>query len=691
MSLEKRQYVPEDAIKLAVDQQSVEQKETDNEKVLKMIEAGQGWAAASNLDKFEGLNQEIAIKLLDAGQGWAVEDNLDKFEGLNQEIVIKLLDARQGRAVINNLDKFEGLNHQEIAIKMIETGQGFAVAKNLDKFEGLNHQEIVIKLLDTRQVSVVKNNLDKFEGLSVEFLRPLIKDMIMKEQIDLAIKVNEHFGDIDKALTRLVVDFGENISTEIYNIYKDLESGQIPDDAAELGVRHEGETGMNELKNKLRGLQKELINGKIDLQSILDYPLAGAWIRKVVRFEGSEWGKHDDDEFIKVVEAYIERRDNIQPLPPEYQPSEVLNIAKTDKEAQAEFQHSEDFLSRYGTLMRSIKEARALVDTEKPLNELLDFISQKRDVLVTQLEGKLVKQSNPKARENLGRRIEELKGIDLETISHPQEAFKTLSSFKGEFDEELRQAMFYFGFTLNQQQQEKFDEFEFNEQEPDLDELSWALNFVDHITNQETLSKFFTDKRAAKNFNGMLNTSALQQEMSRWQNQATKGTMPMKFVPSRDLLTEFSGHISDSCWASEYESILEEFPNFISLTMVQNPDHPKFEKLAGSCLLIETTNEQNEPLLVIRGLNPQENVINELDTNDYYEHLTEYLKPIAKKLERKLAIVIDDHSGGSATNRLALFKSLETMKQKLKAVKLKSNKDTKFNGYDIRSDCYLVE
>jgi len=249
--------------------------------------------------------------------------------------------------------------------------------------------------------------------------------------------------------------------------------------------------------------------------------------------------------------------------------------------------------------------------------------------------------------------------------------------------------MFYFAFYANPEQQRE-NLSEFDAKKPNLDQLSWVLNFVDHITNQETLKKYFIDKKAAKNFKGLLNISALEQEMARWQNQKTKGAMPMKFIPSRDLLTEFSGHISDACWASKYASILEKYPNFISLSMVQNPDHPKHEKLAGGCLLIETVSKDDEPLLVIRGLNPQENVINQLDVKDYYKKLVAYLKPIAEKTNRKLAIVIDDHSGGSSTNRPTLFSFLNKLKAKLQPVRLKSNKGTKFNNYDIRGDCYLV-
>ena len=57
---------------------------------------------------------------------------------------------------------------------------------------------------------------------------------------------------------------------------------------------------------------------------------------------------------------------------------------------------------------------------------------------------------------------------------------------------------------------------------------------------------------------------------------------------------------------------------------------------------------------------------------------------------RTLAMVIDDHSGGSATNRPLLFAYLSGLKSSLTQVKGVVAADTKFNGYDISSHVYLM-
>ncbi len=251
--------------------------------------------------------------------------------------------------------------------------------------------------------------------------------------------------------------------------------------------------------------------------------------------------------------------------------------------------------------------------------------------------------------------------------------------------------MFFLGFNYNEDKSEE-DLDDYSADKPTVDELSWVMNYVGHIVNQETLSKFFTDKYAAKNFSKLLHVGVLEKEMARLQSfgKGAAGNMDMEFIPQRNILTELSGHIADACWAEKYDSIVKDFPNFTSLTMVQNPGKQS-ERLAGAGMLIETESIDGEQLLIIRGLNPQENVINQLDVNDFYQNLISYLNKIARKGERKLAIVIDENSGGASSNRPVLFDYLKKLKSQLEKVNLKSYEDTTFNGYDIMDYCYFVE
>lgn len=177
--------------------------------------------------------------------------------------------------------------------------------------------------------------------------------------------------------------------------------------------------------------------------------------------------------------------------------------------------------------------------------------------------------------------------------------------------------------------------------------------------------------------------------MQRSKEIANSGSRTYRFIPTKGPLHELSGHIGDACWASKYDSIAEAFPNFTSVIFVQNPESSS-RRLAGACLLIETTSSDGEPLLVIRGVNPLQNVITQLDSKSFMNELTDYVEEIATTLGRKPAIVIDDHSGGSATNRPSLYDYMVSVRPQLQQVQLASADDTTFNNYNIVRNTYLL-
>ncbi len=641
-----------------------------------------------NIENFKGLDDEVALKLIEVGEVDFLERNLRYFNNLSQDVLSVLAEKQmglKGRSVylesgIGSFDKYD----KNMALWLMENGFGNFVASDLDKVKGLD-EEIM--------------------NIFIEWGR-----MGSNKYMSTAAEINLRLSKPNKVLDVAYSNFGRNLSYDIYSMYKNLDSGNLSSDMVEFGINEVGAFGVNKLRNKFREMQKELLNGELDTTLLLESSIARKWLMTITRYSLNDWIDEDEKAFVRRIEKYREVKDEHGKLPLGYRQSKVLNIDRVDKEKQEEFKLSEQFLSRYSTLLNSIKEARNLIEDEDGLNILIDRIKKKRNNLLKDINRKLddpskiesdirlkmegekeekIKKSLEFVIGNYEKQKRSLEQIDLESISHPQEIFSTLMSFKREFDEELRQLMFYASFYFNPKYK-NISELDPDNSVINIDQLGRVIEFVDRVTNQETLKKYFTDKSASKNLKSLVNVSALRQEQLRWQNQAIKGTMSMKFIPSRDLLTEFSGYIADACWESEYDSILEQFPNFISLTIVKNPDDPGNERLVGSCLLIETESDKGNPLLVIRGLNPRENTINQLSTEDFYEKLINYLKSIAAKNVRKLAIVIDDHEGGSSTNRPVLFNYLDKKRSKLEKVKLKSNDDTEFNKYNIVNDCYLV-
>ena len=153
-----------------------------------------GGTVAAKLNKFTGLNQEIANKLIDAGAGRAVATNLNKFTGLNQETAIKLIEADEGETVVRYLDKFTGLN-QEIAGKLFVANEGALVMSNLAKFPQLNWSAIYEHLFEQNSGDV--SSLDclftpeVLQDTNLEAVTPIRAELLAKLPPAVA---NSHFS-----------------------------------------------------------------------------------------------------------------------------------------------------------------------------------------------------------------------------------------------------------------------------------------------------------------------------------------------------------------------------------------------------------------------------------------------------------------------------------------------------------------
>jgi hypothetical protein len=226
--------------------------------------------------------------------------------------------------------------------------------------------------------------------------------------------------------------------------------------------------------------------------------------------------------------------------------------------------------------------------------------------------------------------------------------------------------------------------------EPSVESIADVREMIDHIVNQETFGTYFTDKKEALKFKRMSSTKALEEGLNRHQKKAERGDVTqIQFIPTRGSLLEISGQIADACWADQNDSIAEDNFNFTALIMRARPG-TKHERLVGAGLLIETTDDlTGEDVLVLRGTNPTENYINKVDVADFYQAITSYVKDLAEARGMKPAIVIDDHTGGSGTNRPVLFEHLSSIKRTLTRVNVDAY-DTTFNGYDITQDTYAL-
>jgi len=482
--------------------------------------------------------------------------------------------------------------------------------------------------------------------------------------------------------------FGSSLNQYLYEEMKDLyREYEVGKNLKELGVKSFGNDGVRELKESIVELKNKFTKIDFNPNELLESEAKLNIFKSYTGFDKSTWGDTKNDSLKKIIGKSLETAE----AEPRFPESNIIHIDKLKQKDRSEIiEYTPDFVDRFNLLLDDVTQAKiTLEEQEKPLSHLTNQISEKLVLIKSNLQEKLSETDNEFALKNLQEKISLVETMDVRSIKDFQDNFKVLSQFK-ELESELRQAMFTFAFAKNRNYLNK-ELDEINRESPDVDDVSWVVDFVDHITNREVMGQYFTDKQSKRAFEKNINPKALILELSKLQkDNTTDGKTSFKFIPSRNLLTEISGHTGNACWANKYESIVEELPNVSSVTMVMNPEN-KFERTAGSSMIIETQAENGDDLLIIRGLNPQENIINQLSVDDFYEQFTMYMKDVAEQSGKKLAISIDDHSGGHTTNRPVLFENIKQRGAAMKRVALKNPDEAKFNGYDISTEVYLVE
>jgi len=515
---------------------------------------------------------------------------------------------------------------------------------------------------------------------------------------------------------------GDNISSAALSLTRDILDGKDNPEALSLGITRKGEAGTRQLDERLKAFSAQIMSGEPtgeQIDQILNSPTLLAALKSVTRYENSGFGSHDDLSIKllldKMVAVKASENDFTQ-LEEGYEPSEVVYIGQTRGKDAPPIEWTEDAAKRYSLLAGELREIAGELEIGQGREITAGLIDQlEEDVrgLAATLQARLDKGMrlttdnqerplNDKEREHIHKQVDTLtslitqddKGkLPLRSLRSFQENFQTLSTYP-DLQGTLRKIMFTWAVrqTDSDGRPVLISRLLALPDKPDLDAMTSVFDFVDHMVNQETFSKYFTDKKARNQFRSIINTQSLQDSISRVRQGlvVSDRTTPFQFMPSRGLLLELSGHIGDACWASSASSIAETYPNLSAVIIKQNPGDPKREKFAGSLILIETRDTSTgEPLLVLRGVNPLESVINGHDVEGFFESLTTYARGIAKARGMKLGVVISDESGQAGTNRPLLHAYMVGRRRNLQQV-IVPDEETHFNRYDVTEHTYIL-
>lgn len=452
---------------------------------------------------------------------------------------------------------------------------------------------------------------------------------------------------------------------------------------------------------------KQILLTRCDLDSselaeVVDDESLLRTLKQVTRYDDAEW-EDKGDMGLQQLLSYVlraRREDRIAGLDRSYTPSriiDVLTLASTKEKPE----WTEDLVGRYHTLQRELTEVaeRAGPRFRHPevLTELLGELRAKVQLLRNTYASDISRDDCPK--EECIHKLKQLSVFDamLDRTQH-RNPDTVMSTYEQELADlvvhkALHPQLRRLAFAWTMRHKLPFQQMVRSlPEEPDENSISQVIRFVKDIVQTEVFGHFFSVSYRARQFSKMTSEYALELGQLRKRGQGVaRTTMPFQFIPTRGIMMELSGYIGDACWTAQEASLAEAHPNITTIIMKQNPTDNERQKLVGSCLLIETSDASGNPVLVIRALNPIENVINRLSVPSFYRALTEYVKGIAVKRGMKVGITIDDRVGGSSTNRPLLFDYLASLRDRgLRKIPV-DKASSMFNHFDISNVVYEVE
>jgi len=684
-----------------------------------------------NINAFVGVDRKaIADILFNTGNGQLILSNPWAFSEIprNAELAERLLNTLEQiqtthGALVEALDTFDAsVDRTHIAETLIALGTPDLVINNIEKFHDFR--------LTARHAQDIVNS----GGGELVMIRSEAFELSRPERTALAAELESLFanGLFDTRLatenylkfvsglepaerpgaTSIALEaLGTFVTPESIAIVSSILRGELPEGAAKIGIIETGERGVEQFKQILSAYSAQLRGIELSSEAVLQAvqsPILREILKMTSRFDSAQFGSHADDTLINLLRLQVDAL-YVTPMPEAYKPSGKVEVVRVANDKKTPVEWTEDVRNRYGVLASELSGvAWHIGDAGSTVLPTRLVIGQLTEELRTQIEtvvgGFDVSLQNPdlpeKARQNIERQVRELRRLITPTSekgnSYP---LRSLANFESNFQTLGSHAALYpvmrkimFAWALRSTGGQWVGSLQQLGTEPSIADVSIVNEYIDHIVNDQVFSNYFKDRKSLDLFKRIASVKALQEGFVRAQKGLTVSTKTtaMQFVPTRGIMMELSGHIADACWAEKQDSIARIMPNMTAVIMKKNPGDPKTESLVGAALLIETTNAQNgEPVLIIRGLNPLETTINSHDIGSFFENFVAYARSIAEARGMKLAIAIDDHAGGSATNRPAMFGYLSAIKPTLKKVVVPAA-DTTFNGYNITNDTYFL-
>lgn len=532
-------------------------------------------------------------------------------------------------------------------------------------------REIFVQQIDFNQLS---------KGVKLEEVFHLLLKFTASQTIDLTKPQNiENFR-------QFILTYGVQELPELFKIYNKLRN-KVPlnEDEQQQGITKTGKEGLKQLEKIYINIKNNLLDENIEGLN-LDSPFILDIIKNLTDYETSEFKREVD--FKEFLTNYFEQNKDIAPAPDEYQ-RKTISVEKRVDEDSLEISLSKPSLEQFKKFQLELSNILTSEDHFINLakNEIQSLAGQK----TSELQKKLQTAVHEKKRESLQKQIDSI--VQLNQIAIESDDLLTdllnfdlnnkISNQDKMSTAFILQLLFMKAVNLSDENFNKAQTLS-REKEPTINDYEILIEFINNTIKQHAIPAFDFDSQQRKYLHKILSSKGLQEEIKRF-NQGTGKFVDFEIIPSRKFLAEFSGYYGDACWTSR-TNIMRDNPDMLALAFVIRPDDDKTKRLAGSTLLIETT-VNNEPALVIRGLNPKQNIITELLAEDFIDKIIEYLTPICKKRGIK-KILAPVKNKGALSNRPNLNDEFEEKYKEKQITTL--DKPNDFNGYQIEKSCVVI-
>jgi hypothetical protein len=452
---------------------------------------------------------------------------------------------------------------------------------------------------------------------------------------------------------------------------------------AKLEAGEATESVATRLRQQVKAMGSLLVTPEF-LDAQVDYDNeSNELLRSILRWQKFQWGEGS-------LEGLLDTIDSLRELPAEtlcsrYEPSGFTDVERLGNRQQAftddmqarlrmlHATHQDAEVTRQNKMSGNPEESGRSANTiNKSLDDLLASVRLQHATADSKTQEKIAFQMD---------RLQEARDYDYTDFPR---GIATLARYKQHIQKELMTLLLSgVRYPINR--------YHVAYEEKDIASLAEIVEIIQHEGVSTILEKHpDLDKQDVRAIKDLLSTRAFEPLFK--EASSDKPPVKLNFLPARGLLLEASGHIGYTCWAEKY-NITRDRENIDALIFVEQSDSDNGQELvenfAGACVLIRTTAENGQPLLVIRGLNPSLTLLDKVKVTDFYDKLTAYVQSIAEKDGRQAAIVVGDRAGSSGTNRPAIFNILANNKPHLKKVTV-PREETFFNSYYIDNNTYLL-